>query len=92
MIKNIVNIILKQLKKKFISRIHLKLEIMFKSNQSANLIVDNIELEAQLLRNKIADIVKETKNRLVIYAKNDAALLSVSLLSFIRLEDKDNLQ
>jgi len=92
MIKNTVNIILKQLKKKFISRIHLKLEIMFKSNQSANLIVDNIELEAQLLRNKIADIVKETKNRLVIYAKNDAAFLSVSLLSFIRLEDKDNLQ
>ena len=92
MIKNIVNIILKQLKKKFISRIQLKLEIMFKSNQSANLIVDNIELEAQLLRNKIADIVKETKNRLVIYAKNDAAFLSVSLLSFIRLEDKDNLQ
>ena len=86
MIKNIVNIIiLKQLKKKFISRIQLKLEIMFKSNQSGNLIVDEIELEAQLLRNKIADIVKETNNRLVIYAKNDAAFLSVSLLSFIRL-------
>ena len=85
MIKNIVNIIILKQLKKFISRIQLKLEIMFKSNQSGNLIVDKIELEAQLLRNKIADIVKETESRLVIYAKNDAAFLSVSLLRFIRL-------
>jgi len=64
---------------------------MFKSNQSGNLIVDEIELEAQLLRNKIADIVKETKNRLVIYAKNDAAPLSGSLFRLIKIDKGRNL-
>lgn len=32
---------------------------MCKTNQSAHLIVDEIEVEAQLMRNKIADIIEE---------------------------------
>ena len=36
-----------------------KLEIMFKTNQSGRLMVDEIKVEAQLLRNKIADIIEE---------------------------------
>lgn len=32
---------------------------MFKTNQSGRLMVDEIKVEAQLLRNKIADIIEE---------------------------------
>lgn len=39
--------------------LNTNLEIMFKTNQSRRLIVDEIEVEAQLMRNKIAVIIKE---------------------------------
>ena len=39
--------------------LNTKLEIMFKTNQSGRLMVDEIKVEAQLLRNKIADIIEE---------------------------------